>query len=62
MATSKKPPVTAMRTAGLTWDEKSIDAFLADPQKTVPGNHMPFPGVPDAKERAEVIDYLKTVR
>jgi len=51
-----------MRTAGLTWDEKSIDAFLADPQKTVPGNHMPFPDVPDAKERAEVIDYLKTVR
>jgi len=52
----------AMRSAALTWDEKSLDSFLADPQKTVPGNHMPFPGVPDAKERAEVIDYLKTVR
>jgi len=52
----------AMRTAGLTWDDKSLDSFLADPQKAVPGNHMPFPGVPDAKQRAEVIDYLKTVK
>ena len=52
----------AMRGAGLTWDEKSLDAFLTDPQKAVPGNHMPFPGVPDAKQRAEVIDYLKTVK
>ena len=52
----------AMRTAGLTWDDKSLDSFLADPQKAIPGNHMPFPGVPDAKQRAEVIDYLKTVK
>jgi len=52
----------AMRSAGLTWDEKSLDSFLADPQKAVPGNHMPFPGVPDAKQRADVIDYLKTVK
>ena len=52
----------AMRSAGLTWDEKSLDAFLADPQKAVPGNHMPFPGVADAKQRADVIDYLKTVK
>ena len=52
----------AMRTAGLTWDEKSLDSFLVDPQKAVPGNHMPFPGVADAKQRADVIDYLKTVK
>jgi len=52
----------AMRTAGLTWDEKSLDSFLTDPQKAIPGNHMPFPGVSDAKQRADVIDYLKTVK
>jgi cytochrome c len=52
----------AMRSAGLTWDEKSLDAFLADPQQAVPGNHMPFPGVADAKQRAEIIGYLKSVK
>ncbi|HTO48085.1 MAG TPA: c-type cytochrome [Burkholderiales bacterium] len=51
----------AMRNAKVTWDEKTLDAFLADPQKVVPGNAMPFPGVADAKQRAEIVDYLKTV-
>jgi cytochrome c len=52
----------AMRKSGLTWDDKSFESFLADPQKTVPGNVMPFPGVADEKQRAEIIDYLKTVK
>src|SRR6266446_3325951 len=50
------------RKAGTAWDEKSLDAFLADPQKAVPGNTMPFPGVPDAKQRSEVIQYIKTIK
>ena len=52
----------AMKKAGLTWDDKSLDAFIADPQKAVPGNVMPFPGLPDAKQREEVIAYLKTLK
>ncbi len=46
----------------MTWDEKSLDAFLADPQKAIPGNVMPFPGTADAKQRAEVADYLKALQ
>jgi cytochrome c len=52
----------AMRKADVTWDDKSLDAFIADPQKSIPGNVMPFPGVADARQRAEIIDYLKTVK
>jgi cytochrome c len=52
----------AMKKAGVTWDEHSLDAFIADPQKAVPGNVMPFPGLADGKQRAEIIDYLKTVK
>ena len=52
----------AMKRATIVWDEKSLDQFLADTQKAIPGNTMPFPGVPDAKSRAEIIDYLKTVK
>jgi len=52
----------AMKNSKVTWDDKSLDAFLTDPQKTIPGNAMPFPGVADAKQRAEIVDYLKTVQ
>jgi cytochrome c len=51
-----------MKKAGVTWDDKSLDGFLTDPQKAVPGNVMPFPGVSDAKQRAEIIDFLKTAK
>ena len=52
----------AMKKADVTWDDKSLDAFIADPQKAIPGNVMPFPGVADEKQRAEIIDYLKSVK
>lgn len=48
--------------ADLTWDESTLDAFIADPQKAVPGTLMPFSGVADAKQRAEIIEYLKSVK
>ncbi|MEO6875228.1 MAG: c-type cytochrome [Opitutaceae bacterium] len=52
----------AMRRANLTWDESTLDAYLADPQAVVPGNTMPFPGLPVAEERRELIHYLKTLQ
>ena len=52
----------AMKKTPTIWDDKSLDNFLADTQKAIPGNVMPYPGVPDAAQRAEIIDYLKTVK
>ena len=34
----------AMKGSNLTWDVATLDAYLSDPQKSVPGNKMPFPG------------------
>lgn len=48
----------ALKSANLTWDAKTLDAYLADPQKLVPGNKMPFPGLKNQKERTDVIAYL----
>src|SRR6516164_1246104 len=48
----------AMKDANLTWDAKTLDAYLDDPQKTVPGNRMPFPGLKTAQDRTDVIAYL----
>ena len=48
----------AMKRSGLTWTAQTLDMFIADPQKEVPGNRMPFAGMPDAGERADLIAYL----
>jgi cytochrome c len=52
----------AMRSAAIVWDEASLDRYLTDPQALVPGNIMPFSGVADEAQRAELIAYLKTLR
>lgn len=49
---------SAMKASNLTWDEATLDAYLADPQKVVPGNKMPFPGLKTERERSAVIAFL----
>jgi cytochrome c len=49
----------AMKQAKLTWDEKTLDRFLADPLKLVPGTTMTYAGIPDPQERADLIAYLR---
>ena len=49
----------AMKNSKIVWDEKTLDRFLADPMKTVPGTSMVYDGVSDARERAELIAWLK---
>ena len=52
----------AMKRAKLTWDAKTLDAYLQNPQTVVPGNLMPFSGLADAKQRADLIAYLATLK
>jgi cytochrome c len=47
-----------MKRSGITWTAQTLDSFIADPQKEVPGNRMPFAGMPDAGDRADLIAYL----
>jgi nitrite reductase (NO-forming) len=48
----------ALRAANLTWDAATLDRYLQDPQKLVPGNKMPFPGMRTENERHDVTAYL----
>ena len=48
----------ALKRSGITWNEQTVDTFLADPQAVVPGNRMPFAGITDAAARADLIAYL----
>ncbi len=50
-----------MKRSGITWNAKTLDRFLADPMRAVPGTEMGYDGVKDAKERADLIAYLTAV-
>jgi cytochrome c len=49
----------ALKRSGITWTAQSLDTFIADPQHTVPANRMPYAGMPDAGDRADLIAYLR---
>ncbi|MDF2638739.1 MAG: cytochrome c [Novosphingobium lindaniclasticum] len=52
---------SALKNARLSWDDRSLDTFLAAPAKKVPGTRMPI-GTPDPAKRAAIIAYLKTLK
>ncbi len=41
------------------WTEANLDKYLKSPADYAPGNSMAFAGIPNAKDRADVIAYLK---
>ncbi len=49
----------AMKNSGLTWDEATLDKYLAAPMQTVPGTKMVYAGLKDEAQRKEMIAYLK---
>jgi hypothetical protein len=51
----------ALGGSGLTWDAATLDHFLTNPAKAVPGTTMPIP-VPKAEDRLNVIAYLSTLK
>jgi cytochrome c len=52
----------ANKNSGLTWDEATLTKYLPGPQQLVPGTKMTFVGLPDPKDVADVIAYLKTFK
>ena len=49
----------AMKKSNIVWNEKTLNRFLASPLTAVPGTSMGYAGVPDNRERADLIAYLK---
>ncbi len=52
----------ALLEAGFIWTEERLDAWLKDPAGFLPGNRMPFAGVRSARDRADLIAYLRRVQ
>jgi cytochrome c len=49
----------ALRDSKIVWDARSLDVFLQDPMKAVPGTTMGYAGVKDPKERSDLIAWLR---
>jgi cytochrome c len=49
----------AMKNSGFTWDEATLNTYLTNPRKVVPGTRMVFVGLPKEQDRLDVIAYLK---
>ncbi len=47
--------------ATVVWDTAMLDRWLENPQAVVPRNLMTFPGLKDARQRADLVAYLKAV-
>ena len=50
-----------MKRLDATWDAPTLDKWLADPERFLPGTSMTFPGIKDAGARQDLITYLKAV-
>lgn len=48
----------AMKTHGGVWDAATLDAYLENPRKAIPGTKMAFAGINNAEERKILIHYL----
>lgn len=55
------PYSAALKQAGLTWDDATLDRFIEAPMKAVPGTRMTYAGLTDPAARRELIAYLKTL-
>ena len=48
----------AMKNSKVVWNEKTLDKFLTNPMKMMPGTAMGYAGIPEPQERADLIAYL----
>jgi cytochrome c len=51
----------ALKASDVVWEHDTLDAWLRSPSAFIPGNTMPFGGIPDPAVRADLIAYLQAV-
>jgi cytochrome c len=51
-----------VKRSNLLWTPALLDVWLANPGSFLPGTNMMFVGIPDARDRADLIAYLAQFR
>ena len=49
----------ANKAKGVTWGEDTLDIYLTNPKKYIPGTKMVFAGLRKQKDRDSLVAYLK---
>src|SRR5262249_5470217 len=49
----------ALKSAGIIWNDDTLDEWIKDPEHFLPGNTMTFSGIKDARQRADLLAFLK---
>ena len=49
----------ALKASKVVWNDSTLDRWLKSPAQFIPHNRMTFAGIPDARQRADIIAYLK---
>nr|ALS04430.1 cytochrome c [Acartia pacifica] len=49
----------ANKEKGITWEEDTLDVYLTNPKKYIPGTKMVFAGLKKKKDRSNLIAYLR---
>jgi cytochrome c len=49
----------ALKSAGIVWTDDTLNEWIKDPQHFIPGNSMTFQGMKDARQRADLLAFLK---
>jgi cytochrome c len=52
----------AIKKSGITWTADTLQAFVLDPAKTIPGNKMDYPGASDPAAAKAIADYLMSLK
>ena len=51
----------ALKRSAIVWNEKTLDAWLAEPEKLIPGQAMNVQ-VSDAKAREDIVAFLRSLK
>lgn len=49
----------ALKSANIVWSDETLDAWIEDPQRLLADNQMTFAGIKDARQRADLLAFLK---
>ncbi len=52
-------PSDGVKASGIVWDADKINQWIKGPSAMIPGTKMTYLGMSDAKDRTDVVAYLK---
>ncbi len=52
----------ANRDSGIVWNDETLEKYLPEPRKMIPGTSMTYPGLKNPQQLKDLIAYLNTLK